>query len=488
MPDVIFTILLVDDDAAIRRSMHRLLNVFEDEKLEVLEAGDGKEALEHLTRSSIQLAFVDLHMPSMNGLSLLGEIKKKTPEVHVIILTGSGSIRDAISAIQQGADDFLEKPFHGDELYARLRLYCRTWRAEQENQALREEVAFTFGYEKLIGFSTPIMTLKRMVTQVGPSDKTVLIQGETGTGKELVARALHHHSMRSHAIFVPVDCASLSESIMESELFGHTKGSYTGADSASPGLIRAADGGTVFFDEIGELPLSMQSKLLRTIQEREVRPVGGTRSIPVDIRILAATNRNLEQEVAENRFREDLYYRLDVIQLRVAPLRERRDDIPLLAEHFLKHSGKADTTPALTTAALEALEAYDWPGNVRELANILHRSAVLCGGRTIDLADLPPAFADSRHTTVTPPPGGGSNAAALVRSGTPGPLPGSALLPGGVDEAGIRVPASMQEHEKQAIVMALDAAHGHRRTAATILGIGEATLYRKLKRYGLGSR
>jgi DNA-binding NtrC family response regulator len=358
-----------------------------------------------------------------------------------------------------GASDFMEKPFHGDEIQARIDHYRKNWSLNQENERLREELAFTFGFEKLIGTAPSMLAVKRLIAQAGLSEENILIQGETGTGKELVARALHFHSPRKHGIFVPVDCASLSENIVDSELFGYVKGAFTGAANTAPGLIRAADGGTIFFDEIGELPLGMQANLLRVIQEKEVRPVGGTKTIPVDVRYLAATNRDLEREVAAGAFREDLFFRLNVIMLTAPPLRERTEDIPVLARYFLGKKGNGFSPYALSASALAALERYSWPGNVRELENVLHRAAALRGGDTIDVVDLPAHIA-----RVEPEKTALSSAAAAASADTA---------------------ETMAAFEVEAIRQALARAPGNRRKTADILGIGEATLYRKLKKYKL---
>jgi len=455
MIDRLYSILIVDDEDNIRSALQRQLRRFRGDKLELLEARNGMEALKVLETRVVDLAIVDLKMPVLDGFGLLEEMQKSFRTVEVLILTGNGSIQDAVKAMRMGAGDFIEKPFNGEEITARIEHYHRNWTLHRENERLKDEIAFTFGFEKLIGTAPTMLTVKRLITQAGLSEENVLIQGETGTGKELVARALHFHSPRKHEVFVPVDCASLSENLVDSELFGYIKGAFTGAVGSSPGLIRVADGGTIFFDEIGELPLGMQAKLLRVIQEKEVRPVGGTKPIPVNVRFLAATNRDLEQEVAAGTFRGDLFFRLNVIMITVPALRDRVEDIPTLARFFLGKNGNGLAPHPLSEDALAALERYSWPGNVRELENVLHRAAALRGGETIDLADLPVHI--------------GNVAAEERESGSVVPTP----------------VATMDTFELEAIRQALAGSDGNRRKAAGMLGIGEATLYRKLKKYNL---
>jgi len=459
MIERLYSILIVDDEDNIRSALRRQLRRFQGDGLEILEARDGMDALKVLATRVVDLAIVDLKMPVMDGFALLREMRVSFQSVEILILTGNGNIQDAVKAIRMGASDFMEKPFQGDEINARITHYRKIWNLNRENEQLKEEMAFTFGFEKLIGTAPSMLVLKRLITQAGHSEENVLIQGETGTGKELVARALHYHSPRKHEIFVPVDCASLSEHIVDSELFGYVKGAFTGAVNASPGLIRVADGGTIFFDEIGELPPAMQAKLLRVIQEKEVRPVGGTKTIPINVRFLAATNRNLEKEVSSGTFREDLFFRLNVIMLTVPSLRDRIEDIPVLARYFLGWKGTGFGPYSLSECALESLERYSWPGNVRELENVLHRAAALRCGDVIDIVDLPPHIAALKAVADSPP----QEPAEL--------LPDSS--------------ATMDAFEAEAINQALQRCAGNRRKTAEILGIGEATLYRKLKKYKL---
>jgi DNA-binding NtrC family response regulator len=420
-----FSLLMVDDEPSVLSSLKR---VFFEDDFQIYTAGNGENALELLKKFKIDAALIDLKMPGMDGLSLMREMRKNYPQVSVIMLTGHGSIREAVKAVKLGAADFLEKPYTPEALRARMAQLHQIWNLKEENRRLRNMVEFKFGFDQLIGNSTAMLKLKQLIVQVGPNNAPILIQGETGTGKELVARAIHQHSARSKSNFVPVDCAAISETVIESELFGHVKGAFTGAHTSTPGLVRSADAGTLLLDEVGELSPAIQSKMLRTLQESEVRPVGSNKAYPVDIRLLAATNRDLEVEVGRNNFREDLYYRLSVVVIEVPPLRERKEDIPLLTKFFLKRFA-TDLTPAkdIDRETLLCLENYDWPGNIRELENIIRRAIAL-----------------GRSEVITP-----------------------------------------ASYEKSAIFNALKKSGNNRRIAAQILGISEATLYRKISKYGL---
>ncbi|MCJ8501738.1 sigma-54-dependent transcriptional regulator [Desulfatitalea alkaliphila] len=451
-----FALLLVDDEPAVLAALKR---VFRKAPYVLHAAENGQAALEILRRTPIDAALVDLMMPEMDGMTLLSQMQAKWPTVRVVILTGHGGVAEAVAAIKMGAVDFLQKPFEEENLLARLEQLHRIWQLEQENRRLRAAMEIRFGFDQLTGQAEAMLNLKRMILQVAPSDASILIQGETGTGKELVARAIHHHSPRGKGPFVPVDCAGINETVMASELFGHVRGAFTGAHESTAGLVRSADKGTLFLDEVGELSLSMQVKLLRTIQEKEVRPVGAGRSHPVDVRILAATNRNLEQEVAAGRFRQDLYYRLNVVVMTVPPLRDRLDDVPLLVRHFIERfRTPASPVHRITKQALLCLMAYDWPGNVRELENALRRAVAMGQEERIGPADLP------------------ENIHAPAPTGAATGVPGQA--------AGIEGD-SLEVYEAAAIRNALTKSGGNRRKAAGLLQIGEATLYRKLKKYGI---
>jgi DNA-binding NtrC family response regulator len=325
----------------------------------------GKSALSLMEKVRIDATLIDLVMPEMDGITLLREIKKDHPDTMAIMLSGYGCVESAVKAVKLGAVDFLEKPVSPEGLRCCLAQLYEKWKAKKENRIPGNKKQSRFGYGQLVGRSTAVKKLKQIIAQVGPTDAPVLIQGQTGTGKELAARAVHYHSRRSQKSFMPVDCAAISESVIESELFGHVKGAFTGAHISTLGIIRSADSGTLFLDEIGELPKSVQAKLLRTIQEREVRPVGSSKRYPVDIRVIAATNRDLEEEVLKGSFNEALFYRLNVVNINVPQLKDRMEDIPLLAKHFAKRFAFADSqVKDITPDALDCLEAYDWPGNI----------------------------------------------------------------------------------------------------------------------------
>ncbi len=447
-PIRMFTILFVDDEKAAHSSLNRFFAKYNYTLVSAFNAG---EAQDYLKTNFADLAILDLKMPGMDGLALLKKIKKMHPGLKVIIQTGHGGINEAVEALKLGASDFLEKGSSPKILRTRVDQAYKIWLLEQQNKELKSNSPSQFDFNALKGESTKIKKLKDMIVRVAPTDTTVLIQGQSGTGKELVARAIHHHSERVKKEFVPVDCAAISESVIESELFGHTRGSFTGADTASLGLIRSADNGTLFLDEIGELSPAVQAKLLRTIQERIVRPVGSTRSYSVNIRIVAATNRTLLSEVAEGKFRQDLYYRLSSITLTSPPLKGREEDIELLTSHILKKATKGVESTSITPGAMAKLRNYEWPGNVRELENVLKGALVFAEDKTIRTADLPSMV--SKETTRVQE--------EEVHDGT------------------------LASYELMAIKNALLLAEGNRRKASEILDISEATLYRKIKQFRL---
>ena len=447
-----FSILLVDDDPNVLTSLKR---IFMDEPYVVQTAGDGDQALEQMEKAHFHVALVDLRMPGKDGLELLRCIRERHPDTDVFLLTAHGGVKEAVAAIKSGALDFLEKPFVPEALKSRLAGLFEIWRLKEENRRLKAEMSFQFGFDRLLGNAPAMLNLKQLIVHAAPSDASVLIQGETGSGKELVARAIHHHSPRSEGPFIPVDCAAISATIIESELFGHVKGAFTGAHAATMGLIRTAGGGTLFLDEVGELPRGIQAKLLRTLQERQVRPVGSAHTYDVDIRIVAATHRDLAAEAAEGRFREDLLYRLNVVVLKIPPLRERKEDIPLLIRHFLTRFGNsASPVKGFSVAALDLMERYSWPGNVRELENLLRRAVALGREPELGVDDLPsPLFQPSDLHAV--------NTHEIPENDT------------------------LEAWEKAAIRNALKKSGGQRRKAAALLRIGEATLYRKIKGYDI---
>lgn len=443
-----FTLLIVDDEEAVINSLKRF---FARYNYHILSAMNGEDALKIIQSMVVNLVILDLKMPGMEGLAVLKEARILVPNLQVIIHTGHGGVSEAVEALKHGASDFLEKGSSPEILRTRVGQAYEIWMLEYQNRELRESGTSTFSFDKFVGSSPQISRLKDLIVRVAPTDTTVLVQGESGTGKELIARAIHHHSSRSKQAFVPVDCASISESVIESELFGHVKGAFTGADAETQGLIRSADKGTLFLDEIGELSKNVQAKFLRTLQERVVRPVGATRNYPVDIRIVAATNRTLLDDVANGDFRQDLYYRLSTVTLTSPPLREREGDIDLLAEWILNGSQETNGPKvSVDQDALKMLNRYEWPGNVRELENVLKGAMVFADGARIKSDDLPPILG-----------GGSAQQEGNVRDGT------------------------LASYELEAIRNALDLAGNNRRKAAEILGIAEATLYRKIKQFGL---
>ncbi|GAB4390732.1 MAG: sigma-54 dependent transcriptional regulator [Thermodesulfovibrionales bacterium] len=373
-------VLVIDDEEVIRAAASRVLAGYD-----VSAAASGREGLRLLRRKPFDLVLTDLKMPDMDGVSVLRQAKEISPETEVIIITGYGTVKTAVEALQHGAYDFIEKPFTPESLLNVVERCLESRRLRIENLMLRREVHALYSLENVVGSSKAMQRVFELVATVAPTGSTVLLTGESGTGKEVIAKAIHYNSPRKDGPFVAVDCGTIPEALIESELFGHTRGSYTGAVTTEKGLVDLAGGGTVFFDEIGELPAPTQSRLLRLIQEKEFRPVGGRATVKADVRVIAATNRDLEAMVREGAFREDLFYRLNVFPIRVPPLRERKEDIPALTYHFLKKYS-AETGKEVTHISLEAMKrltAYGWPGNVRELENIVHRAVILSKGKTL---------------------------------------------------------------------------------------------------------
>ena len=375
-------ILIVDDEQIVLRSCLRILR---SEDYEIDTAGDGLSALGMVNENAYDVLILDIKMPKMDGIEVLRRVKEARPDIDVIMITGLHDIGTAVQAMKLGALDYLPKPFEPDQLKA---LIAKAF----DRRALREgtlgqesDDSPEYQFENIIGSSLPMQNMYRMIARCAPTNSTVMIRGESGTGKELIARAIHYNSLRKDQPFVPVDCTSLSENLLESELFGHVKGSFTGAVSNKKGLFEMADGGTLFLDEIGNISLATQAKLLRFIEEREFKAVGDTRTLTVDIRLITATNKNLEDMVADGEFREDLYYRINIFPIEIPPLRDRRDDIPLLATHFLKRFSEDMNHKAteFSGGAMNLLMNHDWPGNVRELENVVQRAVILASGDII---------------------------------------------------------------------------------------------------------
>ena len=380
-------ILVVDDDEVIRDACNQLLSGM---KFDVKLAVDGNDGLEKIKKEAFDIVILDLKMPGLSGMELLKIVKEGNPETIVIVITGYATVESAVEAMKLGAYDFLPKPFTPEELRIIVRRAIDKRKLTLDNLRLKRELESTQEFEMIVGNSQGMRKIAKQIDKVGPTDSTVLITGESGTGKELVARAIHRHSARREMPFVTVDCSTLVENLFESELFGHVKGSFTGATATKHGRLELANNGTVFFDEISNIGLNVQAKLLRAIQEREITKVGSTQAVKIDIRIIAATNRDLLDCVKEGSFREDLFYRLSVVPIHLPPLREREDDIPLLANHFLNKYNKKrrKSIQGISNPAMNALVNYDWPGNVRELENTIERAVVLTEHRFIESHDL----------------------------------------------------------------------------------------------------
>lgn len=388
-------ILILDDEADMLETCRRILAAAGHESIATT---DPHEALELLERERPDLLLTDLRMPSMDGIDLLRRAHEIDPSLPVIMLTAYATIESAVATVREGAFDYLAKPFTLDQLVVSVERALAQRRLTLENKNLRDQLQQTFGFENIVGRSAALHRALELVRKAARSEANVLVLGESGTGKELVARAIHANSPRAKYPFVPVDCASLPENLLESELFGHEKGAFTGAGAAKLGLMETADRGTLFLDEIGELPQGLQAKLLRAIQERRIRRVGGTREIAVDVRVVSATNRNLRELAARGEFREDLFYRVNVIDIVLPPLRDRKGDVTLLAYIFLRNFTEGREGPqGFTAEALELLEAYDWPGNIRELRNVVERACALADADMISPADFP------AHLAARPP-------------------------------------------------------------------------------------
>jgi two-component system response regulator HydG len=443
------TLLVADDDPGLRESLNRTLT---RAGYRVILASDGRAALEQLQGSGIDLVLTDLRMPGLTGLEVLRAVKTLVPDVDVILLTAFGTVEEAVSAMKDGAYDFITKPFRGEQLLKLVSKALERRGLIEENRALQKQLEDLRGKGQAIGASPAFRRMMTLVDQVADSSATVLIQGESGTGKELTASAIHERSRRRHRPFVAVNCAALPETLLESELFGYEKGAFTGAVGRKEGRFELADGGTLVLDEIADLSAVTQPKILRVLQEGEFDRLGGTRSLRVDVRIVAATNQDLAQMVREKRFREDLFYRLNVITINVPPLRDRREDIRLLAQHFLRVYAAKNNRPLemFTDEALRRLEGYSWPGNVRELENVVERGVVLARGTSVDVVDLPEDVAGA-----TPLPEG----VFTVRIGTP-----------------------LAEVEQRLLEATLRVTGGNRTRAAKLLGIDPKTVYRKLER------
>ena len=447
-----FNILIIDDEKNIREGLGAALEM---DGYTVFLAADGKQGLEILERGDIDLVITDLKMPEVSGEEILAKVTGETPGIPVIVLTGHGTIDSAVDAMRKGAYDFLTKPVNLDRLSLLVKRALERREISLQNSVYRKEIEGKTTFENMIGKSHEIQKVFDLVKKVAPSKASVLITGESGVGKEMIANALHNLSPRKDKPFIKVHCAALSDSLLESELFGHEKGAFTGAIAMKRGRFELAHEGTIFLDEIGEISQNVQVKLLRVIQERKFERVGGEETLDVDVRIIAATNRNLEEEIKKGNFREDLYYRLNVVNINVPPLRERKDDIPIMVNNFIRKFSKENNKNITTvdTKAKNALYSYDWPGNIRELRNCIEGAVVIAEGNTLRLEDLPPAVRKSQENS-------------------------SISIPAGTD---------MDTAEKIIIRETLLFCQGNKSKTAQVLGIGRKTLHRKLLEMNLVS-
>jgi two-component system response regulator HydG len=455
-PDKKTIILVVDDDAGHLATLKTVIRSWG-----YLAEGvdDGTRAIERVRERPYDLILMDIRMAVMGGIEALQLIKQYNPSIPILIMTAYSSIESAVEAMKAGAYDYLTKPLDFDDLKITLERALEHTNLKAENRALREKLGSSLDLKKIIGKSRPMKELLEMVAMIAPSEATVLITGESGTGKELIARAIHSSSGRNEGPLVVVNCAALAETLLESELFGHEKGAFTGADRRREGRFMQANKGTIFLDEIGEMSPMMQAKLLRVIQGREIQRVGSDQMIKVEVRILAATNRNLEEDVASGRFREDLFYRLNVVTLKVPPLKERQEDIPLLAQHFLERYGEKNRKQikGFTPLAMDILIKYGWPGNVRELENAVERAVILALSDYISEKELPLSVTKSYPADET-----------------------MVLTPRPISEL-----QSLEEIEREAILKTLEETDGNKSETARKLGINRRTLYKKLEKFGV---
>ncbi len=443
-------LLIMDNERSIRDACREVAQTL---GFNTSVSESSEQAFRLLEANSVDIVLLDMRSPGPSGLELLQQIRTRRPDAVVVVMTGFATVQSAVMAMKNGAYDYLAKPFTLDELRLLLERVGNHLRLRADNRMLRERVKSRHGFGNMIGGSPEMERLYRIIAKAAQSTHPVLILGESGTGKEMVARAIHSSGQGRDKPFIPVDCGSLVPTLIESELFGHVKGAFTGAQQHKDGLLAIAEGGTVFLDEVGELPVELQSKMLRALQEKEIRPVGSTRRIPINVRVLAATNRDLEQAVAHGQFRRDLYFRLNVLSLRIPALRERRQDIPLLTEHFLERLARmTGKQKSLSDEALKMLLGYDWPGNVRELENCMERAFALSSGPILHVGDMPSSLQNAHY------------------GASPVGVPVGKIMP-------------LADLERQSILAAIDLLHGAKLMAARMLGIGKTTLYRKLKEY-----
>jgi len=454
-------ILIVDDERPIRRILSMLL---QEKRHRVTEVGSGEDALAAFPNVKPDLVLLDLKLPGMDGLETLKRLRAFDPRLDVVMMTAHGTITSAVEAMRRGAFDYIAKPFDNDELMMVVDRALEVRRLSSEVESLREELSTRYGFSEIVGLSRELQEVFRMMAKVVRVDVTVLVTGESGTGKELVARAIHRRSARSQGPFVAVNCSAIPQTLVESEFFGHEKGAFTDARESRPGKFEQADGGTLFLDEVGDLALDAQAKLLRALQERQIHRVGARAPRTVDVRVVAATNKDLEKESREGRFREDLYWRLNVVHVRLPPLRERRSDLPILIDHFLDRFNRelGLSVASIAPEARQLLGDYNWPGNIRELENTICRAMILCDGDTLTAADLP------------------GRVRGLPRDGAPAVVSDLTRL-----TLGAAVAEATERLEKMMILARLAEHRGSRTATAESLGVSRKTLFNKMRQYGL---
>jgi len=455
-------ILVIDDEESIR---NLLKDFFESKNFHVILASDGESGLKRLKEDMFDLFLLDIMMPGMSGLDVLRECAAGKIDIPSIVITAHATVQTAVQAVKLGAFEYITKPFNLEELYMVIKKALDVSTLQKENTSLKKELEKKSSFNKraldqIIGKSAPIQNVIQLIEKIADTDSTVLITGESGTGKELVAKNIHSHSSRAKKPFVPLNCAAIPKEILESELFGHEKGAFTGAINTRIGRFELANHGTLFLDEIGELAPALQVKLLRVLQEREFERVGGIKTLKVDVRIIAATNRNLEKAVEEGTFREDLYYRLNVIPLRLPPLRKMREDIPLMVKHFITHMSrrKGKDAPTISDEAMQCLSRYQWPGNVRELENLVERMLILKEGEIVSPNDLPERLVERRQVQRV------ANAVQVL------------------SRDGVDLNMMLDEIENNMIVQALELSKGVKSKAASLLGLNRTTLIEKMKK------
>jgi len=457
-------ILIIDDEEVLQDILTVLIR---KEGHTPITASTGEEGLAVLEREEIDLILLDLMLPGMHGMEVLRQVRQRSTDVVVVVITAFSSIESAIQAMREGAFHYIPKPFKNEEVLLTIRKGLEQRRLTSENRALREQLRQRFAFDNILGKSKPMQQVYELIQLAAPAKSNILILGESGTGKELVAKAIHHHSRRAEGPFVTVNSGSMPADLLESNLFGHIRGAFTGAVASKRGLFEVADGGSVFFDEIGNIPIDTQAKLLRVIQEREFMRLGGLDTIKVDVRIIAATNADLEHAVQQGQFREDLFYRLAVISVTLPPLRRRSEDIPLLAQHFLAHYARENEKELreISPRAMEMLIDYPWPGNVRELENAIERAVVLSTGEVLTEQLLP----------------------ASVRQRGESPTNGGGLLPPMLPTNGISFKDAVSQYERQIIIRALQSCGGVQKRAAELLQVKPTTLHEMMKRLNISS-